>query len=176
MKRLIFIGGPMGVGKTTVSRRLQTKLNNTVYLDGDWCWFTAPWILNQETRETALKNIVFMLNNFIDVKSYDNIIFSWILHSDETINSITSKLKMDDVEFYNISLISTKEALVKRLRKDLDSGIRKEEVVISRSLIRLNQIMKVNSIKVDTTDISSDEVVSKILNIVAGEKNDNIIK
>ena len=38
MKRLYLIGGPMGVGKTTVCRELQKRLDRSVFLDGDWCW------------------------------------------------------------------------------------------------------------------------------------------
>ena len=37
MKRLYLIGGPMGVGKTTVCRALQKSLDRSVFLDGDWC-------------------------------------------------------------------------------------------------------------------------------------------
>ena len=34
MKRLYLIGGPMGVGKTTVCRALQRRLERSVFLDG----------------------------------------------------------------------------------------------------------------------------------------------
>lgn len=38
MKTLYLIGGAMGVGKTTVYQRLKMKLDNSVFLDGDWRW------------------------------------------------------------------------------------------------------------------------------------------
>ena len=37
------IGGPMGVGKSTVSRILRDRLDNSVLLDGDWCWDMHPF-------------------------------------------------------------------------------------------------------------------------------------
>ena len=37
MKRLILIGGSMGVGKTTVCNELKLQLKKSVFLDGDWC-------------------------------------------------------------------------------------------------------------------------------------------
>ena len=38
MKHLYLIGGPMGVGKTTVCQQLKQTLPYSVFLDGDWCW------------------------------------------------------------------------------------------------------------------------------------------
>ena len=43
MKRLILIGGPMGVGKTAVGRALRNQIPNSVFLDGDWCWDANPF-------------------------------------------------------------------------------------------------------------------------------------
>lgn len=37
MKTLYFISGPMGVGKTAVSRELLRTLPRCAFLDGDWC-------------------------------------------------------------------------------------------------------------------------------------------
>lgn len=168
MKKLLFIGGPMGVGKTSVAKLLQKKLPQTVYLDGDWCWFTNPWILNEETRQIALDNICYMLNNFLASKSYQNIILTWILQSDELIESITNRLNLKNVSFYNFSLIASEEAIINRLELDLAEGIRTERVVIPRSLERLEQIKKVSSIQIDTTDKGEDEVVEEILEELGG--------
>ncbi len=35
MKNLYIVGGPMGVGKTTVCQKLKSLLPNSVFLDGD---------------------------------------------------------------------------------------------------------------------------------------------
>ncbi|WP_245249283.1 AAA family ATPase [Vagococcus allomyrinae] len=35
MKKLILIGGTMGIGKTTISQELKHLLPNSVFLDGD---------------------------------------------------------------------------------------------------------------------------------------------
>ena len=76
MKKLIFIGGTMGVGKSTLAQSLMTKLPSAVYLDGDWCWYTKPWILNEETRKIVILNVEDMLRRFIESKSYETIIFT----------------------------------------------------------------------------------------------------
>ena len=65
MKNVYIIGGAMGVGKTTVCQLLKQKLNNSVFLDGDWCWDMHPFQITDETREMVLNNICYQLNNFI---------------------------------------------------------------------------------------------------------------
>jgi shikimate kinase len=47
MKRLIFISGTMGIGKTTISKLLLKELKNSVFLDGDWCWNINPFNVNK---------------------------------------------------------------------------------------------------------------------------------
>lgn len=169
MKNLIFIGGPMGVGKTTVSKLLQSKLDNCVMLDGDWVWYTSPWILNEETRAIAIDNDVDCLNRFINSTTYQNIIFCWVLHDNSIIDGITKRLNMDKVNFFNFSLVTTEEELVKRLRIDINNGIR-SEIVIKRSLERLTHYKNVSSKKIDTTNKKAIDVACEIFTEV---KNDN---
>ncbi|MFT8363047.1 MAG: AAA family ATPase [Sporolactobacillus sp.] len=51
MKRLIIINGTMGVGKSTVSQLVADKLDQSVFLDGDWCWNMHPWVFSDENKE-----------------------------------------------------------------------------------------------------------------------------
>lgn len=50
MKALYLIGGTMGSGKTTVSQQLKKDLDNSVFLDGDWCWDASPFQVTDETK------------------------------------------------------------------------------------------------------------------------------
>ena len=70
------IGGTMGVGKTTVCRQLKQDLQNSVFLDGDWCWDASPFQVTDETKAIVMDNICYLLNNFLKCTAYDNIIFS----------------------------------------------------------------------------------------------------
>ena len=74
MKHLYIIGGTMGVGKSTVSQVMKEKLNNSVFLDGDWCWDLHPFQVTTETKQMVLQNICFLLNQFIHCSAYQNII------------------------------------------------------------------------------------------------------
>ena len=92
MKHLYLIGGTMGVGKTSTSQILKRKLNHTVFLDGDWCWDMSPFQVTLETKKMVLENIIFLLNNFIHCSAYEHIIFCWVMHEQEIIDQILSKL------------------------------------------------------------------------------------
>ena len=78
MKKLYIIGGTMGVGKTTTCQILKEKLENSVFLDGDWCWDMHPFQVTQETKKLVLENITFLLNNFIRCPAYEIVICVWL--------------------------------------------------------------------------------------------------
>lgn len=168
-KRLYFIGGPMGIGKTTVSRILQKKLPNSVFLDGDWCWDASPFVVTEETREMVQANIAYLLRSFLACSAYENIIFCWVLHEQKIIDDLLSKIAPpSDCEVNVFSLISDQETLKHRLKKDIESGLRTSDV-IQRSLARLSCYHYLQSEKIDTTGLSPAEVANVILQKHFGE-------
>ena len=50
MKKLFLIGGTMGIGKTSICQCLKDELLNSVFLDGDWCWYANPFQVTEESR------------------------------------------------------------------------------------------------------------------------------
>ena len=95
-KKLYLIGGVMGIGKTATCRILNKKLPNSVFLDGDWCWYSDPLIATTETKKIVIDNITHALNNFINCSAYDNIIFCWILNKQGAIDAIKSRLNLEN--------------------------------------------------------------------------------
>ena len=83
MKRLYVIGGTMGVGKTTVCRRLARRLPNSAFLDGDWCWDMHPFQVTEETRRMVVDNICFVLNSFLRCSAFESVVFCWVMHRQE---------------------------------------------------------------------------------------------
>ena len=155
MKTLYLIGGTMGVGKTTISQQLKRSLDNSVFLDGDWCWDGHPFQVNEETKAMVIDNICYVLNNFLSCSAYDNIIFCWVMHEQSIIDTILNNLHTENCIVHCISLITGSDTLIKRLSKDVESGIRNREV-IDRSVARLPLYQNLNTIKVDTTDKVND--------------------
>jgi shikimate kinase len=161
MKRLYIIGGTMGVGKTTVGQQLKKDLPNSVFLDGDWCWDADPFQVTEETKTLVQDNICHMLNNFLQCSVYETVIFCWVMHEQEIIDSIIAKLKLDNCEVKCISLIADEENLQRRLTRDVQKGIRKEDV-IARSIARIPLYQKLDTVKVDTNNKTIAEIVAEI--------------
>lgn len=164
MKHLYLIGGTMGVGKTTTCQIMKRKLNNSVFLDGDWCWDMNPFIVNDETKRMVINNICFLLNNFIESSVYENIIFCWVMHEQYIIDDILSRLNTEKCNVHLISLICEKDSLKCRLQKDVNEKIRTEDV-IDRSLSRLKYYELLSTEKVDVSKITPKEAAEYIIKI-----------
>lgn len=168
MKHLYLIGGTMGVGKTTVSQQLKLELSSSVFLDGDWCWDANPFKVTEETKNMVMNNISYLLLQFIHCSEYDNIIFCWVMHQQEIIDDILNRIREQDniamqkMIVKNISLIANENCIRDRLTKDVMDGKRDSDV-IERSIRRIPLYEKLNTIKIDTSDKSVEEIVKAII-------------
>lgn len=165
MKKLIIINGVMGVGKTTVSKALYKNLDGCFWLDGDNCWMMNPFVVNEENKSMVLENIGFMINSFIENSSSKYILFNWVIHTDEIMSEVLSRINTQEIEIYKITLMSTKEDLIKRIEKDIELGVRGKDN-IKRSLERYSLYEKMDTIKVNTTNKCIEEVVKEIKRII----------
>ncbi len=164
MKRIYMIGGTMGIGKTTVCQILKKKMDNAVFLDGDWCWDADPFCVTEETKAMVVDNICYLLNNFLHCSAYENIIFCWVMHEQAIIDGLLSGLDTGLCEVKNISLICAKDTLANRLKKDIEAGIRKPDI-IERSVARQPLYELLNTVKVDVTDLSADAAAERIIRL-----------
>ena len=71
--------------------------------------------------------------------------------------------------FHAISLVCQKEALEKRIQKDIDQGIRKSDV-LKRSIERMEMYQKLDTYKIDVSYKTVEEVIDEIMEV--GTKND----
>lgn len=165
MIKLIFINGVMGVGKTAVSRELYTKMDRSLWLDGDWCWVMHPFEVNKETKKMVIKNIVAHLQNAIDSKQFDSIIFCWVIDRKEIYETILKQL-VGEYDLYKITLLCSKETLIKRIEKDVSCN-KREQDNIRRSLLKYDSYLALDSIKVYTDNKTISQIASEIKEKVA---------
>ena len=162
MKKLYLIGGTMGVGKTTTCQLMKTKLNNSVFLDGDWCWDMHPFQVTDETKEMVISNICYLLNNFLQCSVLDHVIFGWVMHEQIIIDTILAHLDTTNCQVYCISLVCDEQALKDRHNNDIAEGSRTEEGV-QRSVERLPLYTELNTIKIDVSNITPKQAADLII-------------
>ena len=157
MKHVYLIGGPMGIGKSTICNQLNQDLDHSVFLDGDWCWNMDPFVVNQDTKNMVLDNITHCLNNFIHTPGIENIIFCWVMHKQDIIDKIIQKLDTEGVDIHLISLICEKEELIKRMLID-----RRDNQTIRKSLQYLELYKDLDTKKIDVTTLDVQKTIDKI--------------
>ena len=160
-KNLYIIGGTMGVGKTTVCQILKGRLDKAVFLDGDWCWDAHPFVVTEETKAMVMDNICHLLNNFLRCGAYENIIFCWVLHQQDIIDELCARLRLENCAVRRISLVCGAAALERRLKRDIDAGIRRADV-LERSLARIALYEKLDTVKIDVSDIAPEQAAERI--------------
>lgn len=157
MKHVYLIGGPMGIGKSTICNQLNQDLDHSVFLDGDWCWNMDPFVVNQDTKNMVLDNITHCLHNFIHTPGIENIIFCWVMHKQDIIDQIIQKLDTEGVDIHLISLICEKEELIKRMLID-----RRDNQTIRKSLQYLELYKDLDTQKIDVTTLDVQKTIDKI--------------
>lgn len=162
MKTLYMIGGPMGVGKSTVCQHMKERLHNSIFLDGDWCWDAHPFQVTDETKSMVIQNICFLLNQFLHCSAYEHVIFCWVMHEQSIIDSILKHVDKENCNIRVISLVCSSNILIKRLEKDVELGMRTEDV-IERSMERLPFYDELNTEKINTDNKSVGSIVNEII-------------
>ena len=161
MKTLIFINGPMGVGKTAVCRELLERLTPGVYLDGDWCWNMNPFQVTDETKSMVMGNITTLLSRFLACSELDYVIFGWVMHRPEIAQSILKRLKLSDVKVFQYTLLCSEQTLRRRIEGDIQAGVRSRDA-LERSLAYLPLYDSQDTVKIMTDGRSAQETAEII--------------
>ena len=165
MKQLTLIGGPMGVGKTAVCQKLMERLAPAAFLDGDWCWYMSPFLVNDETKAMVMDNAVAVLSRYLQSPELNHVIFGWVMHREEIVEEIISRLNTDGVKVNVIILMCREDTLIQRLEQDISAGLRQPDVV-ERALDRLACCRLLPYMNVWTDGLSVNETVDQIQNLL----------
>ena len=169
MKRLLLLGGTMGVGKTTAGRALKSRLSRCVYLDGDWCWDMHPFLVNEQTCAMVLDNIRHLLTNFLRCPELDTVILGWVMDRQDILSDLLRGLPLEETEVHCVSLVCTEAALRSRCRGDVARGLR-TEADVDRAAARLARYTALNTEQLDVSGLSVEETVDALSRLLyAGE-------
>ncbi|MBQ8554787.1 MAG: AAA family ATPase [Clostridia bacterium] len=164
MKTLCLIGGAMGIGKSSTARALMQRLSRCAMLDGDWCWTMQPFTVNDETRAMVMDNITHTLANFLRCSELESVVFCWVMHQQQIIEDVLSRLPLDGVRVVCVSLVCTSDALAARLHTDIAAGLR-DHGCLERALAYLPLYDALQTYKLDVTHLSPAEAAKRITNI-----------
>ena len=126
--------------------------------------YHVPFVVNDETKEMVMKNIAFLLAQFLSCSAYQNVIFCWVMDHQEIIDELVARVEEqteEPFEIYGFTLTLTPEALKERIGKDIESGLRKPDAV-NRSTERLTLYETVETEKIDVSTISAGEAAKKV--------------
>jgi len=159
-KKLIFINGPAGVGKTSVCKGLHSILSNSALLESEWCRYINPFIFNSEIESMTEKNMTCILRNYLECSLLNYVIFNWGLHypRKQIFDNVMDNLNDITFELLPITLMCNKESHVERMIQD-----GRDQERIDRSIKSRDIYIGLTNLIIDTTKLSINETVNQIL-------------
>ncbi|MFQ7289822.1 MAG: hypothetical protein ACLRPV_13510 [Lacrimispora saccharolytica] len=84
------------------------------------------------------------------------------MHEQSIIDKILAGIDAEECNVKSISLMCSEQTLQERLKRDIAEGLREEDI-IQRSLSYLPLFQNLNTIKIETTGKTTDEIVMDII-------------
>ena len=156
MARLVLLGGPTGVGKSTVMALLEKRIPNGALLDADDVWRVSKELSIEGNRNMALSNVIAVMRGYYQAGCETGIL-SWVFARSALYQPVIDGVG-DLVEVVDqIYLTATKEELKHRL------CARGDENRFAYSLSRLELINSLPYKKIDTTSLRPEAVADEIV-------------
>lgn len=157
MKNILFLCGPNGIGKTTICKEIIKQLPNSAYVDSDPCRVMNPFVLNDDTIPTIVKNISNLIVNYLKCPIVNTVIFSYGFHGRrrEVFQRVLSEISQIEHEFIPCS----EEENINRMNLNNRSPDR-----IQRTLNESRKAFdNIDYPKLDITNLSISEAAKTII-------------
>lgn len=166
MKKLIFICGANGIGKSTVSKALHHYLQNSVYIDSEYCCSINPFEFNHQTIQLIKANISALMINSFNCDFVETVIFPYGFHGPrkEIFDDVLQELRINhiNVDFHAVILECDETENVRRMRND-----NRDEKRIERALKNTRHIYNdLHYPRINTTNLTISETMDQILNLI----------
>ena len=152
------IAGEAWTGKSTCSEILYKEFTNSAWLDGDDVWRVNPFTVKDSRLRNSDCNMAYVLNNYLE-SGFEYVFFSSIVLCNlEIREKILSLISAKSFEIYFFTLIASKQVLTGRaIERDSNR---------SPQFHLLEESLKQDSIFIDTSRKTPEEVASEIKSIV----------
>jgi thymidylate kinase len=161
VSKLVLLGGPTGVGKSTTLKLLENRLPRLALLDADDVWRVSDEMAVEGNRSTAISNVIRVLQGYVEAGS-ETTILAWVFARSLLYEPVIAGMKDTVDAIHQIYLVASPEALHQRL------GARSSLERLDYSISRLELIQRLPYPKIDTTDRSPIEVAERVLGHVRG--------
>lgn len=133
IKKLIFVCGPSGVGKSTACMELLHLLDSAAYVDSDWCSAINPFVHTEEMIELGKIAMEYMLKNYLQSDTFQYVIWHYGFHGHRktTFDEIIRNLDNLNIQFEFIPIILNCELKehIKRMRNDGRDSVRIQRAI-----------------------------------------------
>ena len=160
--KLILIGGPPFVGKTTAAEHLFCRMENSAWLDGDDVWRVNPFRLDDPRLRTSDINMAFVVQTYLRSRFDYVILSSVVLDEPEITAGILDCISGVDYDLLHFSLICSEQILSQRAEK--------RQGVTSPDPRFLRQAIATDTIKIDTSKKHPPEVAESIFKQVVAHE------
>ena len=159
MQHLLLLGGPPGVGKSTVAPLLAERLAPCAWVEADDLWRRAPELVDDRTRRMVESNIGHVLREYVAAE-YPVVFLSWVLHRRDLIERLLAAIPVSGAK-HVVHLTAAPEVLRARVGADPGRGRSLE-----RALRRLEEIEALPYAKIDTSTSSPEEIAERVSRLV----------
>ena len=152
--KLIFLGGEAWTGKSTCADLLFRRLDNSAWLDGDDVWRVNPWSLDDSRLRTSDVNMAFVLQTYLKAEFAYVILSSIVLCDAAITRRILGMIEGVSYELLSFTLFADEKTLCARAWE--------RDETPDPEFMLLRQAAERDTIQVDTSSRTPDEVVSEL--------------
>ncbi|MHB1456230.1 MAG: AAA family ATPase [Armatimonadota bacterium] len=162
-KKLIFIHGPAGVGKSTACAMLRDRLMGSAWVESEWCGCTNPFDWSPERQALVERNMSFMLRSYLECGIVEYVILNWGLHAPrkQILDLVIENISDLEYEFIPVILLCREDEHIRRMSHDGRSDERIARSIGTRALYEAQSCPVI-----DTTDLGVELTVERILEII----------
>ncbi|MGE0626140.1 MAG: AAA family ATPase [Pseudomonadales bacterium] len=160
MNRLVLLGGPTGVGKSTVLRLLAGRLPKSGVLDADDVWRVSDDLATAQRRPNAIGNVVAVMRGYFDAGCEVGIL-GWVFARAELYQPVIDALEDVVVEVQMLYLVADIEALNRRL------AARDDVHLLDYAVGRRAMIEVLPFHRIDTTHLAPGQVADEVCAAIA---------
>ncbi|MBL4681776.1 MAG: AAA family ATPase [Pseudomonadales bacterium] len=160
MSKLILLGGPPGVGKTSVLKLLPQFYQTCAVFDADDIWRTYPQDKNVENRSRNIVAVQSVLKCHLE-SAHAPLFVAWVFANPALVEDVLNGIDQYTSSIQKIYLVASPKVLQERLALRFAN-----KALVQYSLSKLRSINELNHPKINTTNLEPDEIAREIVRLV----------